>query len=94
MNKNFDNVIIFPGAENKQVQELEQNLLRTQIRMNTIMLLNDYGRQPIDDRDLMDLAEYGDVMSFASLAARRLISCLAAEVLKQRQIIDEMEEYC
>jgi hypothetical protein len=94
MNKNFDNVILFPGVENKQVQEIETRLSGTQIKMNTIMMLNDYDRHPIDDRDLMDLAEYGDVMSFASLAARRLISCLAAEVLKQRQIIDEIEEYC
>ena len=94
MNKNFNNVIVFPGTENKQVQEIEHQLSVTQNRMNTIMILNDYDKHPIDDKELMDLAEYGDVMSFASLAARRLISCLAAEVIKQRQIIDEIEEFC
>lgn len=94
MNKNFNNVILFPGVENKKVQEIEYQLSATQNKINTIMMLNDYEQHPIDDKELMDLAEYGDVMSFASLAARRLISCLAAEVIKQRQIIDEIEEYC
>lgn len=94
MNKNFNNVIVFPGVENKKVQEIEHQLSTTQNRINTIMMLNDYEQHPIDDKELMDLAEYGDVMSFASLAARRLISCLAAEVIKQRQIIDEIEEFC
>ena len=94
MKKNLNNIYIFPGVVNPKIQDMELDMYVTQERLNHIFNLDDYefGFQKMTEKDLEILADYADVMSFNSLAARRLISVLALMVIKQEEVINELED--
>ena len=94
MKKNLNNIYVFPGVVNPKIQDLELDMFATQERLNYIFNLDDYeyGAQKITNKDLEILADYADVMSFNSLASRRLISVLAMTVIRTEEAINEIEE--
>ncbi len=101
MNKNLDNIIVFPGIVNKQVEEkkalveaAEKQMQQTQHKINSFLSMQDFKLQAFNYEILKDLANYGDVMTFTPIAARRLICVLAGEVLSLQEILNEIEENC
>jgi hypothetical protein len=94
MKKNLNNIYLFPGVVNPKIQDMELDMCAAQERLNHIFSLDDYefGFQKMKEKDLEILADYGDVMSFNSLTARRLISVLALMVIKQEEVINELED--
>ena len=94
MKKNLNNIYVFPGVVNPKIKDLELDMFATQERLNHIFNLDDFefGAQKITQKDLEILADYADVMSFNSLAARRLISVLAMTVIRTEEVINEIEE--
>jgi hypothetical protein len=92
MTKILDNIILFPGKENGQLIQIEQELTILQKKMKALMNLNDFDLHPIDNKDVEKLSEYGDIMFFDSFTARRLISNLAARIIEQQHILDEINE--
>lgn len=94
MKKNLNNIYVFPGVVNPKIQKVELDMTATEERMNYIFNLDDFefGAQKFTQKDLEILADYGDVMNFTGLAARRLISVLAMTVIRTEQAINEIEE--
>jgi hypothetical protein len=94
MKKNLNNIYVFPGVVNPKIQDLELDMFATQERLNHLFNLDDYefSVQKMTEKDLEILADYADVMSFNSLAARRLISALALMVIRSEETINELEE--
>jgi len=91
MSDKLNNIILFPGVLNDQLQELETKLLKTQKLIALQMDDPNWDVMPLDDIIIEQLAEYGDVMSFKDHVARRLIACLATELGKQRQYNAEIK---
>ena len=52
MTKILDNIILFPGKENSQLIEIEQELAIIQKKMKALMNLNDFDLHPIDNKDV------------------------------------------
>jgi len=77
---------LFPGILNKKLEQIEKELLITQNEINKIMNSDRWDIAPLNDNHIEQLACYGDIMSFNNSTARRLISCLATELGKQKQI--------
>jgi len=75
-----------------KVMKIEQELTIVQKKMKALMNLNDFDLHPIDNKDVEKLAEYADIMFFDSFTARRLISNLAARIIEQQHILDEINE--
>lgn len=101
MNSKLDNIVVFPGAKNQQVEDFknqEQEVLKrleeTQRKINSFISIKDFELQSFQYQILKDLAHYGDVMTFTPVAARRLIRVLANEVLSLTDILNEMEANC
>ena len=99
MSGKLDNVIVFPGAENKQVEDVKKQeeqvlkrLKETQHKINSFVSIKDYQLQCLQGEVIVDLAQYGDVMTFTPIAARRLIKVLADEVLSLNGILNDLEE--
>ncbi len=99
MSGKLDNVIVFPGVENKQVEDAKKQeeqvlkrLKETQHQINSFISIKDFQLQSLTYPILKDLAQYGDVMTFTPIAARRLIRVLANEVLALNDIVNELEE--
>jgi hypothetical protein len=94
MKKNLNNIYVFPGVVNPKIQKVELDMTATEERMNYIFNLDDYefGVQKFTQKDLEILADYGDVMNFTGLAARRLVAVLATAVLRTEEVINEIEE--
>ncbi len=83
MSKILDNIILFPGKENNQLIEIEQQLLVVQKKIKEQMSKPNFDTQIISDQDLNMLANYGDIMFFDSFTARRLISILSTRIIEQ-----------
>lgn len=83
MTKILDNIILFPGKENKRLIEVEEELLQLQQKLKMQMNRIDFDSQILNDKDLELLANYGDVMFFDSFTARRLISVLSTIIVEQ-----------
>lgn len=99
MNGKLDNVVVFPGVINKQLEEqkakitaAEKQMLQVQHKINSFLSMQDFELQTFNYEILKNLANYGDVMTFTPIAARRLIRVLACEVLSLQEIING-EEY-
>ncbi len=99
MSGKLDNVIVFPGVENKQVEDVKKQeeevlkiLKEIQHKINSFVSIKDYQLQCLQGEAIFYLAEYGDVMTFTPIAARRLIKVLAKEVLSLNGILDDLEE--
>ena len=99
MSGKLDNVIVFPGAENKQVEDVKKQeeqvlkiLKEIQHKINSFVSIKDYQLQCLQGEVIVYLAEYGDVMTFTPIAARRLIKVLANEVLSLNGILNDLEE--
>lgn len=82
MTKILDNIILFPGKENKRLIEVEEELLQLQQKLKMQMNRVDFDSQILNDKDLELLANYGDVMFFDSFTARRLISVLSTIIVE------------
>ena len=101
MSGKLDNVVVFPGVINKQLEEqkakitaAEKQMLQVQHKINSFLSMQDFELQTFNYEILKDLANYGDVMTFTPIAARRLICVLAGEVLSLQEILNEIEENC
>ena len=94
MKKSLNNVYVFPGVVNPKIQDIELDMFAAQQKLNYIFNLDDYETcsHKITEKDLEILADYADVMSFNSLAARRLIASLALMVIRTEEAINELEE--
>jgi len=93
MTKILDNIILFPGKENNQLIEIEQQLLVVQKKLKQQMSNPNFDVLIISEKDLDTLSNYGDIMFFDSFTARRLISILSRTIIEQRNDIwGESEE--
>lgn len=93
MTKILDNIILFPGKENSQLIEIEQQLLVLQKKLKEQMSKPNFEVLVTSEKDLDLLANYGDIMFFDSFTARRLISILSRTIIEQRNDIwKESEE--
>lgn len=78
------NIIKFPGAKNKEVEQMEFNLGKANRAIQTIMELDDWEQHPVFKEDLWALAQWGECMTFSKVAASRLIAILATKILVQQ----------
>jgi len=93
MTKILDNIILFPGKENSQLIEIEQQLLVLQKKLKEQMSKPNFEVLVTSEKDLDLLANYGDIMFFDSFTARRLISILSRTIIEQRNDVwGESEE--
>ncbi len=67
MTKILDNIILFPGKENAQLIEIEQELTIVQKKMKALMNLNDFDLHPIDNKDVEKLEFLLDISCISAI---------------------------
>ena len=80
--RNQDNVIKFPGTENKEVEEQDNKTAKTVYDITIKLKEPVWDIQHIHDAELGILSQFGEVLEFEPIVARRLIANLATELKK------------
>ena len=86
--KNQNNVVEFPGVENRELREQKKRLAQIIVGIETKMNYPYWDIVSFDDRELQALANFGETLKFTPLVASRLASNLANQILKK-----SLEEY-
>ena len=80
--KKIGNIIQFPGVKKNLELELQEDLVdKNASKINNLMLSPDWDLTTINDELLSIIAEFGEYLPITSLAAHRLNSLLAAQIL-------------
>ena len=90
--RNQNNVIQFPTAENKEFKDQKRDLLALTLKMEKLMNEKVWDISPISSYNLELLGNFGEGLTFKPKTAQRLIACLAAELNKYRLHKDEPYE--
>ena len=86
--RNQNNIIQFPKANNKEVAN--QKALYV-FRISKTMMDPTWDVAQVPDKELTMLSNFGEVLEFEPIVARRLIANLATEVAKRR--LDALNPY-
>ena len=86
--RNQNNIIQFPKATNKEVAN--QKALYV-FRISKTMMDPTWDVSQVPDKELTMLSNFGEVLEFEPIVARRLIANLATEVAKRR--LDALNPY-
>ena len=87
--RNQNNVVQFPGRENRELSKQKKNLVRLIVELEKIYTVGGWDIQPFHDKDLEMLANFGETISFSPVTSQRLIANLASEVFKLRQNMED-----
>ena len=90
--RNQNNVVQFPGRENRELSKQKKNLAILIVDFEKRYSVGGWDIQPFHDKDLEMLANFGETISFSPVTSQRLIANLASEVFKLRQNIEEPDD--
>ena len=88
--RNQNNVIEFPKAENKEFRKQKQDLVGLVLTMEKLMNTTGWDIAPITAKTIEHLAQFGETISFSPKTSQRLIACLCSELIKYR--LDNKDE--
>ena len=88
--RNQNNVVQFPGRENREFKKQKKNLAILVVELEKKYTVGGWDIQPFHDKDLEMLANFGETISFSPKTSQRLIACLCTELIKHR--LDNMED--
>ena len=83
--RNQNNVVQFPGRENRELSKQKKNLAILIVDLEKRYSVGGWDIQPFHDKDLEMLANFGETISFSPVTSQRLIANLASEVFKLMQ---------
>ena len=89
--RNQNNIIKFPGKENKEVRKQKNDLVVLTLTIEKLMNSPGWDISPITTKSIEQLAQFGETISFSPLTSQRLIACLCTELLKYR--LNDLEDY-
>ena len=89
--RNQNNIIQFPGKENKEVRKQKNDLVLLTLTIEKLMNAPGWDVTPITTKDIEQLAQFGEAISFSPITSQRLIACLCTELLKYR--LNDLEDY-
>ena len=90
--RNQNNVVQFPGRENREFSKQKKNLAVLIVDLEKRYSVGGWDIQPFHDKELEILANFGETISFSPVTSQRLIANLASEVFKLRQNIEEPDD--
>ena len=90
--RNQNNVVQFPGRENREFSKQKKSLAVLMVELEKRMTGPLWDIQPFQDKELEILANFGETISFSPVTSQRLIANLASEVFKLRQNIEEPDD--
>ena len=90
--RNQNNVVQFPGRENRELSKQKKNLAILIVDLEKRYTVGGWDIQPFHDKELEILANFGETISFSPVTSQRLIANLASEVFKLRQNIEEPDD--
>ena len=88
--RNQNNVIQFPGKENKEVRKQKNDLVVLTLTIEKLMNAPGWDVTPITTKAIEQLAQFGETISFSPITSQRLIACLCTELIKHR--LDNTED--
>ena len=88
--RNQNNVIEFPKAENKEFRDQKKDLVGLVLTMEKLMNTTGWHIAPITAKAIEHLAQFGETISFSPKTSQRLIACLCAELITYR--LDNKDE--
>ena len=89
--RNQNNIIQFPGKENKEFKKQKDEMAILIMTMDQIMNTPGWETIPIPAKYIEQLSNFGETISFSPLTSQRLIACLCTELLKYR--LNDLEDY-
>ena len=88
--RNQNNIIQFPGKENKEVRKQKNDLVLLTLTIEKLMNAPGWDVTPITTKAIEQLAQFGEAISFSPITSQRLIACLCTEFIKYR--LDNKED--
>ena len=82
--RNQNNVVQFPGVENKEVRKQKNDLLGLVLTVEKLMNSTGWDVTPLTAKAIEQLAQFGETISFSPKTSQRLIACLCTELIKYR----------
>ena len=82
--RNQNNVIQFPGKENKEVRKQKNDLIVLTLTIEKLMNARGWDVTPLTAKGIEQLAQFGETISFSPKTSQRLIACLCTELIKYR----------
>ena len=87
--RNQNNVVQFPGLENREFSKQKKNLAVLIVELEKRLTGPLWDIQPVHDKELEMLSNFGETISFSPVTSQRLIANLASEVFKLRQNMED-----
>jgi len=88
--RNQNNVIEFPKAENKEFRDQKKDLVGLVLTIEKLMNTTGWHIAPITAKAIEHLAQFGETISFSPKTSQRLIACLCSELVQYR--LDNKDE--
>ena len=89
--RNQNNIIQFPKATNKEVADQDKKTALAVAAISQNMMDSTWDIADIPNPELTTLSQFGEVIEFSPIVARRLIANLATELSKRR--LDALNPY-
>jgi len=89
--RNQNNIIKFPGKENKEFKKQKDEMAILIMTIDELMNTPGWELTPIAAKYIEQLSNFGETISFSPLTSQRLIACLCTELLKYR--LNDLEDY-
>jgi len=89
--RNQNNIIQFPKATNKEVVDQDKKTALAVAGISQNMMDPTWDIAQVPNTELATLSQFGEVIEFTPIVARRLIANLATEVAKRR--LDALNPY-
>ena len=89
--RNQNNIIQFPKATNKEVADQDKKTALSVLTISQNMKDPTWDVAHVPDQELTMLSNFGEVLEFEPIVARRLIANLATELAKRR--LDALNPY-
>jgi hypothetical protein len=87
-NQIHQNIIKFPGSENKAVDEQTKEFARLIASISMKMNKSDWDQHPISHKELSLLSNHGEAIELSPLIAARLNSVLATSLIRNSLLED------
>jgi len=83
-NRNQNNVIEFPNAENRELMEQKKTLAETVLSIEKKMDCPYWDIQMFHDKELQVMANFGETIKFTEKTASRIAAVLSTFILKKQ----------
>ena len=87
-NQIHQNIIKFPGSDNKAVDEQTKEFARLIASISMKMSKSDWDQHPITHKELSLLSNHGEAIELSPLIAARLNSVLATSLIRNSLLED------